>query len=292
MGSADMQEGRADADVHMKGESHHEHEAHHHHGHDHASHHHEELISQEEAVQSLLTLGQVATDAGDFESAVEAFASILKLEPNEAAFYNLGSFHARGLGVRQDFVEAARLFHQAELLGNDRAGKLCAKCMFDYLLESLDQRRPSDLYAEMAVFVTRVYPEAEDQHKEVNSGLFAVASTLANGGAYAEAARVFRAAAEFGNDGRAQYYLAVLYNSGAGLQENDLAALYWLDCAVDNGAAELALVDRDGMLAAYRQSLPANEFQEMVAALADWCENGTPDVPVDPEKAARWRELA
>jgi TPR repeat protein len=164
--------------------------------------------------------------------------------------------------------------------------------MFDYLLEGLDQSRPSDLYAEMAVFVTRVYPEAEDQHKEVNSGLFAIASTLANRGAYAEAAKVFRAGAEFGNDGYAQYYLAVLYNSGAGLQENDLAALYWLDCAVDNGAAEMALVDRDGMLAAYRQSLSANEFQEMMAALADWCENGTPDVPVDPEKAARWRELA
>jgi TPR repeat protein len=292
METAETWEGYAIADAHVKGESHHEHEAHHHHGHDHASHHHEEPISKEEAVQSLLTLGQVATDAGDFESAVEAFASILKLEPNEAAFYNLGSFHARGLGVRQDFVEAARLFHQAELLGNERAGKLCAKCMFDYLLEGLDKRRPADLYAEMAVFVTRVYPEASDQHKEVNSGLFAVASTLANRGSYAEAAKVFRAAAEFGNDGRAQYYLAVLYNSGAGLQENDLAALYWLDCAVDNGAVELALVDRDGMLAAYRQSLSANEFQEMMAALADWCESGTPDVPVDPEKAARWRELA
>lgn len=292
METAETWERYAIADAHVKGESHHEYEGHHHHGHDHSSHHHEEPISKEEAVQSLLTLGQVATDAGDFESAVEAFASILKLEPNEAAFYNLGSFHARGLGVRQDFVEAARLFHQAELLGNDRAGKLCAKCMFDYLLEGLSDRKPADLYAEMAFFVTRVYPEAEDQHKEVNSGLFAIASTLANRGAYAEAAKVFRAGAEFGNDGYAQYYLAVLYNAGSGLPENNLAALYWLDCAVDNGAAEMALVDRDGMLAAYRQSLSANEFQEMMAALADWCENGTPDVPVDLEKAASWRGLA
>lgn len=249
-------------------------------------------MSQEEAVQSLLILGQVALDAEDYESASEAFASILKLEPNEAAFYNLGSFHARGLGVRQDYVEAARLFHQAELLGNDRAGRLCGKCMFDYLLEGMAGRKPADLYAEMAVFVARVYPEAEDQHKEVNSGLFAIASTLANRGAYAEAAQVFRAGAEFGNDGYAQYYLAVLYNAGSGLPENDLAALYWLDRAVDNGAAQVALGDRDGMLDAYRQSLSANEFREMMAALSDWCEKGTADVPVNPAKAARWRELA
>lgn len=111
METAETWEGYAIADAHVKGESHHEHEAHHHHGHDHASHHHEEPISKEEAVQSLLTLGQVATDAGDFESAVEAFASILKLEPNEAAFYNLGSFHARGLGVRQNYVEASSVAH-------------------------------------------------------------------------------------------------------------------------------------------------------------------------------------
>lgn len=292
METAETWDGRAKADAHVKEEPHHEHEGHHRHGHDHAAHHHDEPISQDEAVQSLLMLGQVALDAADYESASEAFASILKLEPNEAAFYNLGSFYARGLGVRQDFMEAARLFHQAELLGNERAAKLCRKCMFDYLLEGLGERKPADLYAEMAFFVTRVYPEAADQRKEAGSGLFAIASTLANKGAYAEAAKVFRAAAEFGNDGYAQYYLAVLYNSGAGLEENDLAALYWLDCAVDNGAADMALGDRDGMLDAYRQSLTAPEFCEMMAALADWCEAGTPDVPANPEKAARWRALA
>jgi tetratricopeptide (TPR) repeat protein len=134
-------------------------------------HHHEAPMTPEEAVRSLLVLGQVALNAGDYESAIEAYGSILQLEQNEVALYNLGSLYARGLGLRQDYVEAARLFRQAELMGNEQAGKLCAKCMFDYLLEGLDQSRPSDLYAEMAVFVTRVYPEAEDQHRALDEAI-------------------------------------------------------------------------------------------------------------------------
>lgn len=284
MGSADTHEARVGMEEPI-GSSRHGHGAHHHHD-------HEEPMTQEEVVQSLLVLGQVALDAEDYESAVDAYASVLKLEQNETAAYNLGSFYARGLGVRRDYVEAARLFHEAELMGNERAGRLCAKCMYDYLLDGFDGRKPSDLYAVLAFFVMRVYPEAADQRREVNNGLFAIASTLANRGAYAEAAKTFRAAAEFGDDGNAQYYLAVLYNAGSGLKENDLAALYWLDRAVDSGAEELALGDRDGMLEAYRQGLSAAEFGQMMAVLGDMCESGTPDIPADPAKAERWRRLA
>ncbi len=275
--------------VEMQNSNEHEHESHHHHEHD--LHHHEKPMTQEEVVSSLLVLAQVALDSGDYESATEAYASVLKLEPNETAQYNLGSFYARGLGVKRDFMEAARLFHQAELLGNARAGKLCGKCMFDYVHEGIDRRAPIDVYAAMAVFVSRVYPEATDQKQEVNRGLFAVAGTRFNGGSYDEAAKVFRAAAEFGNDGYAQYYLGELYLSGAGLPQNDLAALYWFDCAADNGAADVAIKSRDDILNAYRQSLSASEFSEMMAMLADWCECGTPDVPVNPAKAAQWREF-
>ena len=185
----------------------HEHEREH--GHD-----HERPMSPEEVVSSLLLLGQIALDAGDYESAVDAYASVLQLEQNEAALYNLGSLRARGLGIRQDFVEAARLFHQAELRGNERAGKLCGKCMFDYINDGLDDKTPADLYAAMAVFVSRVYPEATDQRLEANHGLLAIAGTHLSKGAYAEGAKVLRAAAEFGDDDQARGYLAELADAG------------------------------------------------------------------------------
>lgn len=296
MDADEMQVGRTDADGRVQEEplaglGHHHHAGHvHHHGHEALHHHHhDEPMSQEEAVRSLLLLGQVALGSQDFESAVEAYASVLKLEQNETASYNLGSLYARGLGVRRDYAEAARLFHQAELAGNERAGKLCGKCMLDYVCEGIGQKSAADVYASMAVFVARVYPEASDQKAEVKRGLFAVASTCLAKGEYDEAAKVFRAGAEFGADGYAQYHLAQLYNAGAGLPRDDLAALYWLDCAVDNGAADVALADRDGMLAAYRASCSALEFCELMLRLSSWCEKGTPDVPANAEKAARWR---
>lgn len=183
-----------------------EHESHHH-GH---GVHHEKPMSSEDAIRSLLLLGQVALDAGDYESAVEAFASALQIESNEVALYNLGSMYARGLGIRRDFVEGARLFRKAELLGNGHAGKLCRKCMFDCIRDGFDAKSPADLYATMAVFVSRVYPEATDQRLEVNHGLLAVAATYLNEGHVTEAAKVYRAAADFGNDEIAQRYLASL----------------------------------------------------------------------------------
>lgn len=162
--------------------------------------HHEESMTADEAVRSLLLLGEVALNARDYESAVEAYASVLKLQQNEVALYNLGSFYARGLGVRQDYVQAARLFHQAQLLGNQRAGKLCGKCMFDYVHDGLLDKTPAAVYAQMAVFVSVVYPEAADQKQEVNRGLLAIANTCLSKGERDNATKVFRAAAEYGND--------------------------------------------------------------------------------------------
>ena len=268
MEPVDTQESLADKSVRSQAQPHPEHESRCHADRSgREGHHHDEPMGPEEAVRSLLLLGQVALDARDYESAMEAFASILKIEQNEVALYNLGSFYARGLGVKRDYMEAARLFHQAELMGNERAGKLCGKCMYDYAREGLAGKEPVDVYAAMAVYVSRVYPEAADQKLETNHGLVAVASTLLSRGDYSGAAKVFRAAAEFGDDGYAQYYLGLLYNAGAGLPHDDLAALHWLELAAGNGVED-ATTSRNGILDAYRQALSDQEFQELMAQLS------------------------
>ena len=126
----------------------------------------------------------------------------------------------------------------------------------------------------------------------VDHGLFAIAATHYNNGEFAEAAKVFRAGAEFAGDGLAQYYLAMLYDAGSGGEQSDLAALYWLDRAVDSGSADMALEYRDGILDAYRQSLPEGEFRQVIKRLAAWCDQSTADIPADPDKAQRWREIS
>lgn len=190
MRTEDAQTNRVDGDSLLQQNAHTGHESHQH-GHE---SHHEKPMSVEEAVRSLLLLGKVALEANDYESAAEAYASILKLEQNEVALYNLGSFYARGAGVKKDFMEAARLFRQAELLGNSRAGMLCRKCMLDYIQDDVESRTPAEVYAKMALFVSRVYPEANDQKQETINGLLAVANTLRSKGERAQATKVFCAA--------------------------------------------------------------------------------------------------
>ena len=174
--------------------------------HNHAkTHHHshaKETMSPEEVVSSLLHLAQTALAAGDHESAATSYASVLQLGDNAVALYNLGSLYAHGLGVRQDYMEAARLFRRAELLGNARAGKLCQKCMLDYMIADLADKSPADLYAMMAVFVSKVYPEADHKKAEVKNGLIAVALTNRRRGDEAGASKLFQAA-EYADIGEA-----------------------------------------------------------------------------------------
>lgn len=259
--------------------------------HTHAHHHDDEPMSKEEMVRSLLVLGEVALGAKDYESAADAYASLLKLEQNEVALYNLASLYARGLGVRRNYVEAARMFRQAELMGNAQAGKLCAKCMLDHARDGIDHKTPAELYAAMVLFVMRVYPEAGSQRAEVVRGLVAVADTMLSKGEYDGAAKAYRVAAEYGADGYAQYSLAMLYEAGAGVPADVLAALYWLDRAVESGAADVAAFERERILEAYREGLMDRAFGEAMQALAECCESGTPHIPANKPRAARWREL-
>lgn len=175
----------------------HEYEHEHEHDHDHKHHHDDDKpISVGEAVGSMLILGQVALDKGDYESAAEAYRSAIALEPNENALYNLASLHARGLGVRKNYLEAGRLFHQAELLGNKRAGSLCRKCMFDFVHEGIEHKTPTNIYAAMAVFVSMVFPEAENKPQEIRNGLFAIATTCGSKGEDEAVQKVLKAMEE------------------------------------------------------------------------------------------------
>lgn len=236
----------------------------------------------------LMTAGEAMRN-GDYGRAVDTCKSILELEPNETAQYILGNLYAQGKGVGQDFMEAAYWFRQAELAGNEMAGKLCMKCMLDFTHQSFELKTPEQLYTDMVRFVKYIYP---DENAELKAGrnLYSIAGNHFNNKEYSQAVKIFRAAAQFGNDGYSQNYLAVLYNAGAGTEQNDLASLYWFDKAVDNGV-EISRKDRDGILNAYKTNLTVTEFYEHMMTLSGWCSVGSEDVPKDAAKAEYWRGI-
>ena len=245
----------------------------------------------EKVIDTMLKTAEVAMDSEDYSLAVETYKDILKLESNAIAQYNLGSLYAQGKGVGQDFRESAYWFRQAELSGDEQAGKLCLKCTLDFIHKNFDIKNSEQLYEDMVDFIGYVYSDTVNINLEVCRTLYAVAGNHFNKQEYSHAAKLFRAAGEFGNDGYSQNYLAVLYNLGKGLEQNDLVALYWFDKATDNGAADLALQDRDGLLNTYKENFPPDKFSEIMFKLAEWCEKGSSDVPKDISKSVYWRKI-
>lgn len=240
-------------------------------------------------IETMLMAASVSIERGDYHQAVETYKNILQLEPNETAQYNLGTLYAQGRGVKKDFKEAAYWFNQVRITGDEQAGKLCMKCMMDFIHQGFEHKTAEKIYFDMMRFVKFIWPH-ENFEIEVNRNLYAMAGNHFNKEEYAEASKLFRAAAEFGNDGNSQNALAVLYNTGAGIEKNDLASLYWFDKAVDN-AIEEARTDRDGILNAYRINYPPAEFYEQMMILSGWCSIGSEDVPKDADKAGYWREI-
>lgn len=245
--------------------------------------------STKATLASMLNLMEIEMSKENYARVAEICMNILRLEPSVIAQYNLASLYAQGKGVEQDFREAAYWFRQAELGGDEQAGKLCLKCALDFVHQELEERKPEGIYTGMASFIRRVYPETDDLRSEVCRNLYAMAGNHFNKEEYNVAAKLFRVAAEFGGDGYSQNYLAVLYNAGAGVEKNDLAALYWFDKAVDNGAADVAQADRNGILHAYKENLEPTEFYTVMMELSGWCSVGSADVPRDAAKAEFWR---
>ncbi len=250
-----------------------------------------ERESSRDVIDAMLSVAEEAMDKGDYKSAAETYRNVLKLEQDNTACYNLGSLYARGLGVSQSFMEGAYWFNQAGIRGDEQAQKLCLKCELDHVMQDIDKNSPEQLYTDVLHFVKYVYPDSKDENLETCRKLYAAAGNCLNKEKYAEAAKLLRAAAEYGNDGYSQNYLAVLFNTGSGVEQNDLAALYWFDKAVDNGAADVALTDRDGILDAYKQSCGPSEFYELMLELSGWCRLGCQAVPKDAIKAEYWRKI-
>ena len=244
----------------------------------------------QDIIDSMIMMAGILIEHNDYERAVETYKNILELQPNETtAQYNLGTLYAQGKGVKQDFMEAAYWFNQASLGGDEQAKKLCMKCMMDFIHRDFQHKTAEQIYFDMMRFVKFIWP-LKNSELEVNINLYAIAGNHFNKQEYTKAAKLFRAAAEFGNDGASQNYLAILYNQGAGVEKNDLVSLYWFDKAVDNGI-EVAQIDRDGILNAYRTNLSPAEFFRQIMILSGWCSIGSDDIPKDANKATYWRKI-
>lgn len=241
----------------------------------------------EKAIQRMLANAYTCLESDMPERAFETYKQIVELAPDTTAQYNLGSLYAQGKGTNKDLLQAAYWFHQAVVNGDAPAEKLQTKSTMDYFEEDLSGTTPHGIYQKMQRYILLLYPK-EDGNAIAAETLHGLAEHHFNKKEYKGAAKLFRTAAEYYNYGKSQNYLAVLYNQGAGLEKDDLAALYWFDRAADHGV-EAAKKDRDGILNAYFENSSPEKFFDIMETLAKACINGTADIPRDNEKAEYWR---
>lgn len=154
------------------------------------------------------------------------------LSGNTTAQYNLGTLYATGRGTEQNFLHAAYWFYRAAIGGDTQAEKLTMKCLMDYVHKDFAKKTPQALYQEMLHFAEQLYPRENSRDIAVDR-MNDLADFHMSRREYSADAKLFRAAAEYGDSGKAQNMLAVLYNTGNGVKQNDLVALYWFDRAVD-----------------------------------------------------------
>lgn len=238
--------------------------------------------------ENLLAAANALYGEGEYERAFEMYKLINEQDDNSDAQYNYATLFALGKGTQRDFRQASYWFHRAELNGDSNAERMRQKTMLDYVHEGFSEKTAKDLFEEMLDYCRYLYPREDSMLLAVRN-LYALGGHHFNNKEYAQAAKLFRSAAEFGNDGYSQNYLAVLYNLGAGVEQDDLAALYWFDRAADNGIEE-AVRDRNGIFLAYKSNNSEMEFAGIMEKLAEYCARGTGAIPQDADKVNYWRD--
>lgn len=239
--------------------------------------------------ETLLVTAEFLFQNGQYDKAFEMYKLITENDCNTTAQYNLATMYAMGQGTKRDYLKASYWFHQAFLNGDEQAGKMCRKTQMDYIHEDFAQKTPKDLFDEMLEYSRYLYPE-EDAIASSSKDLYILGQHHFKKQEYAEAAKLFRSAAEYGNEMEAQNYLAVLFNANLGVEKDDMVALYWFDRAAEQGFAP-ALTDRNGILNAYRNNNSPSVFQGIMTELANACRTGTKDIPRDEKKAEYWENI-
>ena len=254
-----------------------------------------QAVPAQSVIDAMLANAEACLNEGNAERAFKTYNDILEMQPeNSKAQYNLGTLYALERGTEQDFLKSARYFSLVASKGDSEAKKMCEKSTLYYVNQNLASETPYDVYQKMLTYASVLYPQSSNngtasQKNIASEKLFAAGSYYLNQKRYGEALKLFRASGEYGNHGKSQNYLAVLYNAGAGTEKNDMVALYWFDRASDNGVQE-AQKDREGILNAYRNNNSPEVFAETIEQIVKECSNGSKDIPRDDKKAEYWRK--
>jgi uncharacterized protein len=180
-------------------------------------------------------LASKAYKRGDYATALRFTRPLADEGNNRAAQFNLGQMYENGLGVPQDYTEAAKWYRLAADQGFAHAQYQLGFMYFSGQGVPQNDAEAARLY--------RLAAQQDDARAEQALGLFYFNGVAGVTQSYAEAVKWYTPAAEQGLP-LAQFDLGVLYANGDGVPQDYVRAHMWFNLSAAQGDKN-AIKDRD-----------------------------------------------
>ncbi len=168
---------------------------------------------------------------GWYSKALAAFLEVEKVEPDCVTEYRIGKLYAAGLGTEQDYGEAALWLEKSADVGYKYAQYTLAGLYRDGKGVEQDYVVARELYAKASTFPYAAY----ELGKLYRDGLGGEVDEERAARYFRQAFLGFQVMADRAPDDRLQYRIGWMLLHGVGPDQDEAAALPWLEKAVEGG---------------------------------------------------------
>ncbi len=235
-----------------------------------------------------------------YARALAAFLEAEKAAPDRVTEYHIGKLHAAGLGTEQDYGEAALWLEKSADAGYKYAQYTLAGLYRDGKGVEQDYVAARELYAKASTFPYAAY----ELGKLYRDGLGGEADNDRAARYFRQAFLGFQIMADRAPDDRLQYRIGWMLLHGVGTEQDEAAALPWLEKAAEGGnpfakyqLGKLLLTGTDAVPKDPERALELlTECAEVGSQYAQYTLGKTyllgQDIPQDQGQAVHWLKLS
>ena len=235
-----------------------------------------------------------------YAKALAAFLETEKATPDRCTQYRIGKLYAAGLGTEQDYGEAARWLEKSADAGYKYAQYTLAGLYRDGNGVDLDYAAARELYANAVTFPYAAY----ELGKLYRDGLGCETDEERAAQYFHQAFLGFQIMADRSPDDKLQYRIGWMLLHGVGTEQDDAAALPWLEKAAERGNV-LAKYQLGKLLLLGTETVP-KDVERALELLTECAEDGNQfaqytlgkayllgqDVSQDQGQAVHWLGLS
>ncbi len=235
-----------------------------------------------------------------YANALAAFLEAEKVAPDRVTEYRIGKLYAAGLGTEQDYEEAALWLGKSAIAGYKYAQYTLAGLYRDGKGVEQDYAVARELYAKASTFPYAAY----ELGRLYRDGLGGEVDNDRAARYFHQAFLEFQVMADRAPDDRLQYRVGWMLLHGVGTEQDEAAALPWLEKAAQGGNP-FAKYQLGKLLLTGTDTVP-KDVEQVLELLTEYAEDGNQfaqytlgkayllgqDIPQDQGQAVHWLKLS